>query len=330
MLMHRCQCKSAALAVSAVLVNTYDSLGRVKNQLNARSKSYDYYFAGSRSEEVGPGGSSRISYLDALGNVLQSSTPLGYWTVSAYDGQSRLVSRQLPEGNAMQVTYDDASCASADKRCTHNVKTVTTVAKPGSPLAALSRSFTYEGAFNKVASATDAMGKVTTYAYNAQGLPLTVTSPVDDASVAPQTTYAYSAFTPSGYPTFYLPASQTVKTTSANATVSTTGYNAANNYVPQTSTADAGTGKLNLASTLTYDAVGNLTLFDGPRSDVADTVAIAYDSERRPIQRTDAAGKQTKIAYDADGRPVKSAAQIGAQWLVSCTQYSETGKVTRA
>ena len=34
-------------------------------------------FAGSHSEEVGRGGSSRISCLDALGNVLQSSTPLG-------------------------------------------------------------------------------------------------------------------------------------------------------------------------------------------------------------------------------------------------------------
>ena len=31
-----------------------------------------------------------------------------------------------------------------------------------------------------------------------------------------------------------------------------------------------------------------------------------------------------------DGRPIKVAAQIGAAWLVSCTRYSETGKVVRA
>jgi hypothetical protein len=38
-----------------------------------------------------------------------------------------------------------------------------------------------------VASATDARGKVTSRTCTAQGLPLTATSPVDAAGVAPQT-----------------------------------------------------------------------------------------------------------------------------------------------
>lgn len=53
-------------------------------------------------------------------------------------------------------------------------------------------------AFNKVASATDPRGKLTTY--TAQGNPLTVTAPADAAGVQPQTTYAYTGFTPTGYP----------------------------------------------------------------------------------------------------------------------------------
>ncbi|MDQ0612258.1 RHS repeat-associated protein [Variovorax sp. W1I1] len=314
----------------AAATNVYDSLGRVQTQTNARGKLYDYYFAGFRTEEIGPGGVARTNYIDAQGNTIQSSTPIGNWTINTYDGQSRLISKQLPELNVIQYAYDDASCAGVDKICTHNVKTTTSVGKPGSSLANRVQSFTYESSFNKVATATDARGKVTSYTYTAQGLPLTVTSPVDAAGVAPQTSYTYVAYTPSGFTTFYLPATQTAKTTSTNSVVTATTYDAANKYVPATSVVDSGTGKLNLTTTFTYDAIGNLTVANGPRTDVTDTVTTAYDTERRAIQVTDAAGKLTKTTYDKDGRPTITAAQIGTQWLVSCSRYSETGKVTRA
>ncbi|MDQ0612255.1 RHS repeat-associated protein [Variovorax sp. W1I1] len=310
--------------------NVYDTLGRVKTQTNARGKTYNYFFAGSRTSEVGPGGVERPNYIDALGNIVRSSTPLGFWTVNTYDGQSRLIRKQLPELNAVEYTYDDATCASAEKRCTHNVLTTSNVAKPGSGFATTTKSFTYESTFNKVATATDARNKITSYTYTAQGLPLSITSPLDPTAVAPQTTYGYTAYTPSGFPTFYLPTSQTVKTTATNSVTTATAYNASNRYVPLTSTVDSGAGKLNLTTTFTYDAVGNVTLVDGPRTDVTDTLATAYDSERRPTQTTNAIGKQTRTAYDPDGRAIKTAAQIGAQWLVSCSRYSETGKVTRA
>ncbi|MFK9630091.1 hypothetical protein ACJEMU_25155, partial [Escherichia coli] len=60
---------------TAAVTNTYDTLGRVQTQTNARGKVYNYYFAGSRSAEVGPGGVTKTNYIDALGNVLQKSTP---------------------------------------------------------------------------------------------------------------------------------------------------------------------------------------------------------------------------------------------------------------
>lgn len=314
----------------AAATNVYDTLGRVKTQTNARGKLYDYYFAGFRTEEIGPGGVAKTNYIDGSGNTIQSRTPTGYYTVNTYDGHSRLLTKLLPEGNYTQYAYDDATCASADKRCTHNVKTITSVGKPGSGLANRVQSFTYESAFNKVATATDARSKVTSYTYTAQGLPLTVTSPVDAAGVAPQTSYTYVAYTPSGFPTFYLPETQTVKTTATNSVITATTYNTANKYVPATSVVDSGTGKLNLTSSFTYDATGNLTVSNGPRTDVTDTVTTAYDTERRAIQLTDAAGKLSKTTYDKDGRPTITAAQLGTQWLVSCSRYSETGKVTRA
>jgi RHS repeat-associated protein len=220
-------------------------------------------------------------------------------------------------------------CA-AQLRCTHNVKTIRQVAKAGSGLATLTQGFTYESSFNKVATSTDARGKVTSYSYTAQGLPLAVTSPADAAGVQPVTTYGYTAYTAAGFPAFTLQTSVSQKTSASNTVLSTTAYNAANKYVPQTVVADAGTGKLNISTTLTFDAVGNPTVADGPRTDVTDTVTNVYDAARRVTQSTNALGKITRLAYDADGRLIRSAAQIGTQWLVSCRSYSASGKLLKA
>ncbi|MHA7602601.1 DUF6531 domain-containing protein, partial [Alicycliphilus sp. T452] len=314
---------------NAFATNVYDSLGRVQTQTNALGKLYTYYFAGSRSEEVGPLGLSRVSYLDDAGRVLKSISPTGKVTSNTYDGQTRLLKTTLPEGNSVEYEYDDAPCA-AQLRCTHNVKTMRRVAKPGSGLATITQGFTYESSFNKMASATDALGKVTSYTYTAQGLPLTVTSPADAGGVQPVTTFGYTAYTASGFPAFYLQTSVSRKTSATNTVLSTTAYNAANKYVPQTVVADAGTGNLNITSTLTFDAVGNTTQVNGPRTDVTDTVTTAYDAERRPTQVSNALGKLTRMAYDADGRLIRSAAQIGTQWLVSCRSYSASGKLLKA
>jgi RHS repeat-associated protein len=313
----------------AQVTNVYDSLERIQTQANAAGQVWNYYVAGSRTEELGPLGQSKVSYFDGAGKVLKSITPTGKATANTYDGQTRLIKTVLPEGNAVEYDYDDASCA-AQLRCTHNVKAIRQVAKPGSGLATLTQSFTYESAFNKVATSTDARGKVTSYTYTAQGLPLAVTSPADAAGVQPVTTFGYTAQTAAGFPAFYLQTSVSQKTNASNTVVSTTSYNAANKYVPQTVVADSGTGKLNITSTLTFDAVGNSTLADGPRTDVTDTVATVYDAERRPTQVTNALGKLTRMAYDADGRLVRSAAQIGTQWLVSCRTYTASGKLLKA
>jgi RHS repeat-associated protein len=231
----------------AFVTNVYDSLGRVQTQSDANGQAYTYYFAGSRSEELGPLGRSLVSYPDGFGKVLRSIDPLGRVTTNRYDGQG----------------------------------------------------------------------------------PLSVTQPTDAAGVAPATTYAYRSFSAAGYPTFYLPTTVTQKTSAANSVVTATAYDAANRFVPKTVTVDSGTGKLNLVTAFTYDASGNLTGVNGPRTDVADTVAMAYDAERRLVQTTDALGKQTRHAYDADGRLVRAAAQIGTQWAVSCRTYSPSGKLTQ-
>ena len=311
------------------LVNAYDSLGRVQTQTNALGKLYTYYFAGSRSEEVGPGNVSNVSYLDSQGHALRAIDPLGNVIGNTYDGAGRLLKRVLPEGNSVEYIYDDAPCVASDKRCTHNVKTVTQRPKAGSPLAALSAAFTYESAFNKVQSSTNARGKTTDFSYDAtHGEIAKISAPADAAGNRPLTTYAYTALTAAGFPNFYLATGQTRRIDATTSVSNTTSYNIGNKYVPQTSVADA--GGLNLTTTFAFDVIGNLQIVDGPRSDVSDSASFVYDNERRLTQSTNALGKLTRVGYDLEGRQVRSAAQIGAQWLVSCTRYTAVGKPTRS
>ena len=122
-------------------------------------------------------------------------------------------------------------------------------------------------------------------------MPGAVTQPTAPSGIAPRTTYDYLGVTLSGWPPFYLPSSQMVKVSATRFVLTNTSYNTSNKFVPMTRTVDVGSGKLNLVTTFGYDDVGNLILVDGPRTDVTDTVATSYNSERRPLQTTNALGQ---------------------------------------
>ncbi|MBK7473298.1 MAG: hypothetical protein IPI73_24350 [Betaproteobacteria bacterium] len=84
----------------------------------------------------------------------------------------------MPEGDSISYEYDDAPC-SAQLRCTHNVKTFRRIAKPGSGQTTLVSSFTYESAFNNVATETDPLGNTTDFTYTGQGELLAILPPPD-------------------------------------------------------------------------------------------------------------------------------------------------------
>ncbi len=310
----------------AAVTNTYDSLGRVQTQANAAGKLYTYYFAGFRSEELGPGNTSRAHYLDWQGNTLQQSDPLGRWVVSEYDGLSRLKARTQPEANGVSYSYDDASCFGPEKRCTGNISEIQYHPKPGSSESVLTQRFTYDPVSNKVATATDARGSVTRTTYNSQLQPQSITEPANSEGVSPVSTHAYTGFLRAGWNTFYLPTSVTVKTTADASTTTSTSYSVNNYYAPHISVVDSGVGKLNLNTTFAYDPVGNLVSVDGPRTDISDVTLYQYDAQRRLTVMTNAAGLETHYGYDPDGRPTGQSRKMGTQWFTNCTQYLPTGK----
>ncbi|CAG4902157.1 RHS repeat-associated core domain-containing protein [Paraburkholderia gardini] len=311
-----------------VVSNTYDTLGRVKTQTSAAGNLFNYYFAGSRSEEMGPGGSTRTNYIDGEGNLLQVGDPMGNWTIKDYDGQNRLMRETRPEGNRTEYAYDDATCAATSARfvqgCSHNVVTVSRYPRPGTSDPVLTQRFTYDPTYGRVATATDARGQVTTTAYVYPGLVASVKRPAV-TGVVPVKSITYESVRPSGGGNIllYRPV-RVAETVDATRTVSTTISYAAD-YTPATVTEDAGGQAIKTVTT--FDSEGRL--LTSKRDGVA-TVTNAYD-KRGNVTRTNAnlLASDEVIAYNADGREISRGVAITGGAMVMCRRYNAMGDVTR-
>src|SRR4029079_761259 len=56
----------------AFVTNVYDSLDRVQTQTNANGRTWNLYFAGTRSESVAPDSSSEVWLLNGLGSIVKA------------------------------------------------------------------------------------------------------------------------------------------------------------------------------------------------------------------------------------------------------------------
>lgn len=142
---------------NAVVTNTFDSLNRVSSQLTIAGTTQTYYLAGSRSEFVDAAGNHSVTYFDAQNNAVKEVDALGYITSYAFDGLGRLVQKMLPEGNYSAFAYD----------LFNNVLTETKVAKAGSGLANIVLTNTWDSNWNKIKTAKDGNGNITTFGYDA-------------------------------------------------------------------------------------------------------------------------------------------------------------------
>ncbi|CAM2191519.1 conserved protein of unknown function [Paraburkholderia kururiensis] len=308
-----------------VVTNVYDSLDRVKTQTSAAGNLFNYYFAGYRSEEVGPGGSGRTSYIDSEGNLLQVSDPLGNWTLKDYDGQNRLVRETRPEGNRVEYAYDDATCGTTAgyvRGCTHNVLSVSRYPRSGTSEPVLTERFTYNPAYGKVATATDARGSVTQYAYNDAGLVTQITKPAV-GGVSPVITSTYETVTPTGKNAFYRLSRVVEKIDATRTTATTIAYGA--DYTPATTTQDA--DALKVKTITTYDSEGRLT---SSQRDGALKITYAYD-KRDNITGTNAnpLGVFEVMGYSASSREVSRNVAVTGGAMVTCRRYNAMGDVVR-
>ncbi|MBX9941863.1 MAG: hypothetical protein K2Y32_21530 [Candidatus Obscuribacterales bacterium] len=270
------------------LINTYDTLGRIASQADALNNVSNFYFAGLRSEIDDPSGNAHIRYSDQIGNVLRDINALGQETDSLYDGLFRLTTKTLPEGNAFSYTYDSKN----------NVTSVTSTPKPGSTLLTVKNVFTFDQTFNKVKTATDAIGLTTTYSYdNSTGNLMQIQYPEVSAGI-PTRNFTYNT------------KGQMLTSTDETGIVTQFNYDAGTEKLLSRVEDQGGPGHLNLTTQYGYDAVGNRTSMTDPRG---NSTAYVFDPLRRMTQITDPAPFNfvTNLTYDDNGNKTSVQKQTG-------------------
>jgi len=314
------------------VTNWYDPLGRVAQQANGNGNVSSFYFAGSRTEIVDALGNRHVTYQTDRGKVLSNAWVLSSSfgdvfndtgtragivniTTNQYDGLDRPTYTVTPEGMTIAYTY-----AESPNPWANNVASITRTAKPGSPLSALTTSFTYDSLYNKPTSITDPLGLVTTMSYE----PGTgnLVSIVADAGAPPHLN-ATRLFTYDAHGRV-LTATDPLGVTTAYT------YDSFENLIARVADS-GGTGHLNATTRYGYDALGNRLSRTDPNG---NTTVMGYDADRRlvsitaPAPFSGGAGLvKTTNAYDPDGHVITVTRANGATSAVTATTYTNTGQV---
>lgn len=275
---------------TAVVENTYDSLGRVKEQRDALTNLTTFYLAGSRSEEVNAAGccNKRIEYFNRKGNVVRSINATGDETKSEFDGIGRNTKVTLPEGNWSEFAWNSKSLLTQ----------VIAHPKPGSPLSNITNSYTYDSTWNKVKTAIDGRGNSTTWNYDpSNGNLLNIQYP-QVGGLTPQVSWTYNS------------RGQTLTKTDETGIVTQFTYDGSTEKL-LTIVHDYGTSpKLNLTTSLGYTSRGDINSVTDPRGKIT---TFAFDIKRRMTQKTDPSPLSyvSNFYYDENDNRWKTERQTG-------------------
>jgi RHS repeat-associated protein len=156
---------------------------------------------------------------------------------------------------------------------------------------------------------TDYKGNVTTYSYD-------LTRNLETSRTEAYGTPQARTITTAWHGSFRLP----INITEPNR-VTTLAYDTQGNLTSLTVTA----GSLTRTWGYTYNANGQVTRIDGPRTDVSDQTTFSYDTQGNLTSITDALGHITQItAHDADGRPLTIK---DANGLITVLTYDQRGRL---
>ncbi len=304
---------------TAFFTNVYDALGRVNRQATANNDFSTFYVAGARTEFVDAAGGRHITYQTPRGKIIKDDFVLsgsvgnvfndtvqqnGLVNVSSnqYDGLNRLVLAIAPQGGRAAYGYD----------ANNNVTSITATPKPGSPLAPLVTTTSYDPLFNKPTRTVDPLGLIATAAYDA--VTGNLTTAVTDAGASPHFN-ARRTFT-------YNSVGQVLTATDPMTPITRYGYDGSGN---QTSILRDAVG-LNQLTTMGYSPQGDVTSITDPNGNVTTRT---FDANRQLIRSSPPSGGAiTAVSYDANGQPVLQTQQTGNGAVIQTTgtTYTPTGK----
>ena len=296
-----------------VVRNTYDTAGRVTQQLDAIGNATTFAWNASTqtSTMTDPTGRTWVDRYD--GNVLISATePSGTVEVD-YDQELNPTWFKDARGAAHVLQHDDRG-------------NVTKRTAP--PPFGYEETWSYNSR-NDVTSHTDARGNTTAYGYDSAGRLTTVTEPGSAV-----TSYTYS--TTGQLATVTDPRSKTTtfeydSAGNRTAVVSPSGRRTTFGFDSSgriTSTTDprgnvAGANPADFTTTFAYDAMGRLLTKTAPLGQVE---TYAYDDAGNLATRQDAVGNVTTYAYNAANELVSEQAPGGA---TTTYEYDSRGLLTR-
>jgi len=288
-------------------ITVKDPAGNVFLQANVYKAFGDVIFTQDALDRV-----TNIRYIDAISDVYE-----------------RISGKTYPEGNFVNYNFDSRA----------NVTSVTTTPKANSGLAAVTIYAGYDSTCsnpktcNKPNWTKDAKGNQTDYTYDAtSGEVATVTLPADNNGLRRRTYNTYPPFDTGNGVIYRLTRTETCAlnssqlqllacpaTTDTQVTVidygtSTTAPKTYKSLQPYSVTKTDGAGSLSITTNYTYDNVGNVTVVDGPRTDVDDRVYKTYDANRHVIFEIgvwpggNGSPKRTVTRhwYDGDGKEWKT------------------------
>ena len=315
-----------------IVSNTYDSSGRVVQQLNAlggtASFSYangtttytdpagnqwqDVYSGNVLVERVDPAGDTTKYAYDANLNQTAITDSLGNSTTKTYDAAGNVTSKSLASGATQSWTYDSlndvTSYTNADGNTTgysydSNGNLVKTTYADGASVTE-----TRDPTTGAATAITDALGNTTNYSYDAAGEVTSTTSPLGE-----KTTYSYDA---AGRLTGQV--SPRGDASGGNPSHYTTSYSYdADNRLTGVTDPDGNT------TSYSYDGVGNRTALIDPNG---KTTSYGYDGENQLVSVIDPSGAATTYGYDANGNRTSITTPLGNKTIYS---YDSVGRLIK-
>ncbi|MBP2161889.1 MULTISPECIES: RHS repeat protein, partial [Asticcacaulis] len=273
----------------------YDDAGRVVSMTSPAGVVVSYaYDKLSRltSETLNPGGLNLVtSYeYDAAGNVIKKTDAAGGITRNVYDGNNRLAFTIDPENRVSQYTYDDEGRLIQTKtyNTLYDVAGNRTLAQMtawiGGKTYLLTRSAYDAG--GRLAFSVDAAGAVTAYSYDAN----------DNVTQSVQ----YAVLYPTGNSGTLSDLASWIVGKTTDARTTTFVYDAAGRVTSKT--VDPGTSpKLNLVTSYTYDANGNVLSETDPANRVT---RYTYDAADRVNFIINPDNSVRAVSYDKVGRVI--------------------------
>jgi RHS repeat-associated protein len=314
-------------ALGRTTTNTYDGMGRILTITDPRGgvTRHTYNGLGRPLTITDPLGRTTGFEYDANNNKTAEIDAAGRRTLYAYDDANRLIKTTYPDNTTVSYTYDFRNKrlteTNQDGRATTHVydkagQLVKTVLADGSELTrtydTLGRVIsatdergqvtTYEydpscGCQDRVTKTTDALGHVTSTAFDAAGRRVSFVDPTNN-----ETRYAYDA------------RGRMTQTTYPDGTVVSQTYDGVGQTTKVTDQSGRSTG-------FAYDEVGNLASSTDALNQVTQH---SYDALNNLASTTDALGRTTRFDYDALNRLIKRVLPLGMSELYT---YDQVGNL---